>query len=89
MLAKGQPDSRAADHAAPTGLPLGIRAPATRRDVMRLLLFAFPIAILSIASAGGALSVTRAQAQECTGENCPQPSGQGRDCEHKKENNVS
>ncbi|MBT1160132.1 hypothetical protein J1C56_31880 [Aminobacter anthyllidis] len=56
---------------------------------MRLLLFAFPIAILSIASAGGALSVTRAQAQECTGENCPQPSGQGRDCEHKKENNVS
>ncbi len=56
---------------------------------MRLLLFAFQIAILSIVSAGGPLSVTRALAQECTGENCPQPSGQGKDCEHKKENTVS
>ena len=56
---------------------------------MRLLLFAFSIAILAIASASGPVSVIRAQAQECSGENCPQPSDQGRDCEHKKENTVS
>ncbi|MBB6469045.1 hypothetical protein [Aminobacter carboxidus] len=56
---------------------------------MRLLLFAASITILSIASNGGPASVSPAQAQECTGENCPQPSGQGRDCEHKKENTVS
>lgn len=57
---------------------------------MRLLLFAFLITILSVASANGPVSVTRAQAQECTGESCPQPSGQGGgDCEHKKENTVS
>jgi hypothetical protein len=56
---------------------------------MRLILFAFSITILAIASASGPVFVTRAQAQECSGENCPQPSGQGRDCEHKKENTVS
>ncbi|CAN7633125.1 hypothetical protein [Aminobacter aminovorans] len=58
---------------------------------MRLLLFAFSIAILLVAGASGPAAITHAQAQECTGENCPQPGGQdsGRDCEHKKENTVS
>ncbi|BBD35930.1 MULTISPECIES: hypothetical protein [Aminobacter] len=58
---------------------------------MRLLLFAFSTAILLAASAGGPKTIIRAQAQECSGENCPQPRGQGsgRDCEHKKENTVS
>ncbi|WAX95222.1 hypothetical protein N7E70_026875 [Aminobacter sp. NyZ550] len=57
---------------------------------MRLLLFAFSTAIL-LAAFGGPKTIIRAQAQECSGENCPQPSGQGsgRDCEHKKENTVS
>ncbi|WP_432285132.1 hypothetical protein SLT36_27555 [Aminobacter sp. BA135] len=58
---------------------------------MRLLLFTLSTAILLVASAGGPTAITRAQAQECTGENCPQPGGQGsgHDCEHKKENTVS
>ncbi|SUU91586.1 hypothetical protein EDC40_11190 [Aminobacter aminovorans] len=58
---------------------------------MRLLLSAFSIAILLATSASWPIAITRAQAQECTGENCPRPSGQGSggDCEHKKENTVS
>jgi hypothetical protein len=57
---------------------------------MRLVL----AAAMSIALAGlltpETIAVGPAQAQECTGENCPPPSGQGRgrDCE-RNEDTVS
>ncbi|PWK68482.1 hypothetical protein [Aminobacter sp. AP02] len=56
---------------------------------MRVLLFAVTIFCLLAAPATSWQFTTRAQAQECTGENCPKPSGQGRDCEQKKEKTVS
>lgn len=32
----------------------------------------------------------QAQAQDCTGDNCPKPADQGgRDCESKKDNTIS
>ncbi|MBB6354234.1 hypothetical protein ACFFTN_04410 [Aminobacter aganoensis] len=58
---------------------------------MRLLLFILSTASLLAATGAGPMHVSPAQAQECSGENCPPPSGQGsgRDCESKKENTVS
>ena len=56
---------------------------------MRLLLFAVSIFSLLAVQATPLQFTARAQAQECTGENCPRPSGQGRDCEHEKEDTVS
>lgn len=56
---------------------------------MRLLLFAVSILSLLAVPATPWQFTAHAQAQECTGENCPKPSGQGRDCEQKKEKTVS
>lgn len=56
---------------------------------MRLLLFAVSTFCLLAAAPTPLQFTTHAQAQECTGQNCPKPSGQGRDCQHKKEKTVS
>jgi hypothetical protein len=51
---------------------------------LRLTLVAAMLAALASAPA---IPFSQAQAQECTGENCPPPSGQGgagHDCESKK-----
>lgn len=58
---------------------------------MRLLLFIISVTGIVAASSVGPMPVSSAQAQECSGANCPPPSGQGsgRDCESKKENTVS
>lgn len=57
---------------------------------MRLLILAFSIAgLLPVATLATAGKVHAQTSQECTGENCPKPGGQGgRDCE-SKENTVS
>ncbi|WP_108609473.1 hypothetical protein [Aminobacter sp. MSH1] len=62
-----------------------------KESEMRLLLFIIFAAGVLAATGVGPAPVSPAQAQECSGENCPQPSGQGsgRDCESKKENTVS
>ena len=51
---------------------------------MRVILIAATLAAL--ASIPAAIPLSQAQAQECTGENCPPPSGGqgGHDCESKK-----
>ena len=56
---------------------------------MRLTLIAAMLAALAAVPAAG--PVSQAQSQECTGENCPPPVGQGgHDCEHeKKEQTIS
>lgn len=56
---------------------------------MRLLLYAVSILSLLAVPDTPWHFTARAKAQECTGENCPKPSGQGRDCEQKKEKTVS
>ncbi len=58
---------------------------------MRLLLLALSTAVLLAAAGAGTVAPARAAGEECTGANCPQPSGQGggRDCERRKENTVS
>lgn len=58
---------------------------------MRLLLLTISFAFISTVGPLGMASVLHAQAQECTGENCPPPEGTGggRDCESKKESVTS
>ncbi len=56
---------------------------------MRVTVLVFSIAFAMAIPGAGAISAARAQGQECTGESCPTPSGQGRDCESKKENTIS
>ncbi len=58
---------------------------------MRLLLLALSTAVLMAAAGAGMVAPARAAGEQCTGANCPQPSGQGsgKGCEHRKENTVS
>lgn len=57
---------------------------------MRLVIAAAMVIVLAALLAPQSGFVGPAQAQECTGENCPPPSGQGRgrDCE-RDEDTVS
>jgi hypothetical protein len=54
---------------------------------MRLLLNATFTAGLSIVP--GAPALDRAEAAGCTGENCPPPAGQGRDCERERQEQTT
>ena len=58
---------------------------------MRLVLLASSIICLAAAPRIGFISTTHAQAQECTGENCPPAGGKGSgsDCESKQEDTIS
>lgn len=59
------------------------------RPILALVFAATIFTLPGAASApAAARAPTLAQGEECTGENCPQPSG-GRDCESKKENTIS
>ena len=57
---------------------------------MRLLILALSIAgLVPVVSLAPIAKAHAQSSQDCTGENCPKPSGQGgRDCE-SKENTVS
>jgi hypothetical protein len=58
---------------------------------MRTLLVA--TAVIAVASCGfaGSKTIPAASAAECTGANCPPPSGQGggHDCERKKQEQTT
>lgn len=53
------------------------------------LAFVTLLAFAILALPGQVPGLSSAHAQECTGDNCPKPSGGGRDCESKKEDTVS
>ncbi len=57
---------------------------------MRLTLTMTMLAALASLGSLTALPIPSAQAQECTGENCPPSSGQsgGRDCESRKKDQT-
>jgi hypothetical protein len=58
---------------------------------MRLFLIAAAAAAMSLSGFPGFVAMPAASAAECTGANCPPPSGQGggHDCERKKQEQTT